>query len=116
MEGRGEPGTGRFCSERPLDGVWLGAFRRSGGPGTTGGGLFLSADLGVTGKGEGGRFRWPGGSGRQRAGRGSSGGAGNEKASGALITGNLDDVRDRVVKAARDFMGPVNADENGSSR
>ena len=44
------------------------------------------------------------------------GGGGHEKASGALITGNLEDVRDRVVKAARDFMGPVNADENGSSR
>jgi len=33
-----------------------------------------------------------------------------------LITGTLDDVRDRVVRAARDFMGPVRVDENGSSR
>jgi bifunctional oligoribonuclease and PAP phosphatase NrnA len=44
------------------------------------------------------------------------GGGGHEKASGALVTGNLDDVRDRVVSAARDFMGPVKVDENGSSR
>jgi phosphoesterase RecJ-like protein len=44
------------------------------------------------------------------------GGGGHEKASGALITGTLDDVRDRVVTAARDFMGPVHADGNGSSR
>jgi phosphoesterase RecJ-like protein len=44
------------------------------------------------------------------------GGGGHEKASGALVTGNLDDVRDRVVGAARDFMGPMRADENGSSR
>jgi phosphoesterase RecJ-like protein len=42
------------------------------------------------------------------------GGGGHEKASGALVTGNLDDVRDRVVSAARNFMGPV--PENGSSR
>jgi bifunctional oligoribonuclease and PAP phosphatase NrnA len=44
------------------------------------------------------------------------GGGGHEKASGALITGNIDDVRDRVVKAARDFMGPASAGDNGSSR
>jgi phosphoesterase RecJ-like protein len=44
------------------------------------------------------------------------GGGGHEKASGALITGNLDQVRDRVVTAARDFVGPVVAGENGSSR
>ena len=43
------------------------------------------------------------------------GGGGHEKASGALVTGNLDDVRDRVVKAARDFMGPVSAEGNGAS-
>jgi bifunctional oligoribonuclease and PAP phosphatase NrnA len=42
------------------------------------------------------------------------GGGGHEKASGALITGTLDDVRDRVVQAARDFMGPVS--DNGSLR
>lgn len=42
------------------------------------------------------------------------GGGGHEKASGALIAGTLDDVRDRVVSAARDFMGPVG--ENGSAR
>jgi phosphoesterase RecJ-like protein len=44
------------------------------------------------------------------------GGGGHEKASGALVAGNLDDVRDRIVKAARDFMGPVLANDNGSSR
>jgi bifunctional oligoribonuclease and PAP phosphatase NrnA len=44
------------------------------------------------------------------------GGGGHEKASGALIAGSLDDVRERVVKAARAFMGPVHASENGSSR
>ncbi len=44
------------------------------------------------------------------------GGGGHEKASGALVAGSLDDVRDRIVSAARDFMGPVNASENGSSR
>lgn len=43
------------------------------------------------------------------------GGGGHEKASGALVTGNLDDVRERVVKAARDFMGPVSAEGNGAS-
>ncbi len=42
------------------------------------------------------------------------GGGGHEKASGALVTGTLDEVRERVVSAARDFMGPVKADENGS--
>ena len=35
------------------------------------------------------------------------GGGGHAKASGALITGTLDQVRDRVVNAARDFIGPV---------
>lgn len=44
------------------------------------------------------------------------GGGGHEKASGALVTGTLNDVRDRVVQAARDFMGPIHADENGSPR
>jgi phosphoesterase RecJ-like protein len=44
------------------------------------------------------------------------GGGGHEKASGALVTGNLDDVRERVVKAAREFMGPVHTGDNGSSR
>lgn len=43
------------------------------------------------------------------------GGGGHEKASGALIAGSLDNVRERVVKAARDFMGPVHSG-NGSSR
>jgi phosphoesterase RecJ-like protein len=42
------------------------------------------------------------------------GGGGHEKASGALVAGTLDDVRNRVVEAARDFMGPVKADENGA--
>lgn len=44
------------------------------------------------------------------------GGGGHEKASGALVTGSLDAVRDHVVKAARDFMGPVNTEGNGSTR
>ena len=44
------------------------------------------------------------------------GGGGHEKASGALVAGHLDDVRDRIVKAARDFMGPAAAGENGSSQ
>jgi phosphoesterase RecJ-like protein len=43
------------------------------------------------------------------------GGGGHEKASGALVTGTLDEVRDRVVKAARDFMGPATAEGNGAS-
>jgi phosphoesterase RecJ-like protein len=42
------------------------------------------------------------------------GGGGHEKASGALVAGTLDEVRNRVVAAARDFMGPVKADENGA--
>lgn len=42
------------------------------------------------------------------------GGGGHEKASGALVTGNLDEVRERVVKAAREFMGPVQVADNGS--
>lgn len=41
------------------------------------------------------------------------GGGGHEKASGALIAGTLDDVRDRVVAAARAAMGPVAAGGNG---
>jgi phosphoesterase RecJ-like protein len=41
------------------------------------------------------------------------GGGGHEKASGALVTGTLDEVRDRVVKAARDFMGPTTTEGNG---
>jgi len=43
------------------------------------------------------------------------GGGGHEKASGALVTGKLDEVRDRVVTAARDFMGPLLAEGNGSA-
>lgn len=43
------------------------------------------------------------------------GGGGHEKASGALVTGSLDEVRDRVVKAARDFMGPVPTEGNGAA-
>lgn len=43
------------------------------------------------------------------------GGGGHEKASGALVTGNLDQVRDRVVTAARDFVGPVPVADNGAS-
>jgi phosphoesterase RecJ-like protein len=43
------------------------------------------------------------------------GGGGHEKASGALVTGNLDDVRERIVNAARDFMGPASTDGNGTS-
>jgi phosphoesterase RecJ-like protein len=43
------------------------------------------------------------------------GGGGHEKASGALVTGKLDEVRDRVVTAARDFMGPAPAEGNGAS-
>lgn len=41
------------------------------------------------------------------------GGGGHEKASGALIAGTLDDVRERVVTAARSFMGPLAAETNG---
>jgi phosphoesterase RecJ-like protein len=44
------------------------------------------------------------------------GGGGHEKASGALVTGTLDEVRDRVVKAARDFMGPAPAEGNGAAQ
>ena len=43
------------------------------------------------------------------------GGGGHEKASGALVTGKLDEVRDRVVTAARDFMGPLSVENNGAS-
>ena len=42
------------------------------------------------------------------------GGGGHEKASGALIAGSLDLVRERVVQAARKFMGPVRAETNGA--
>jgi phosphoesterase RecJ-like protein len=42
------------------------------------------------------------------------GGGGHEKASGALVTGSLDAVRDRVVTAARSFMGPVPEGGNGA--
>lgn len=41
------------------------------------------------------------------------GGGGHEKASGALIPGALDDVRDRVVAAAREYMGPIGVHSNG---
>jgi bifunctional oligoribonuclease and PAP phosphatase NrnA len=43
------------------------------------------------------------------------GGGGHEKASGALVTGNLDQVLDRVVTAAREFVGPVQITANGAS-
>jgi phosphoesterase RecJ-like protein len=39
------------------------------------------------------------------------GGGGHEKASGALVSGTLDQVLDRVVNATRDFVGP--SDTNG---
>ena len=42
------------------------------------------------------------------------GGGGHEKASGALIAGSLDVVRERVVQAARKFMGPLHAEANGA--
>ncbi len=35
------------------------------------------------------------------------GGGGHAKASGALIAGTLDQVRDKVISAARDYVGPV---------
>jgi phosphoesterase RecJ-like protein len=35
------------------------------------------------------------------------GGGGHAKASGALIAGSLEDVRERVVSATRDFVGPA---------
>jgi phosphoesterase RecJ-like protein len=41
------------------------------------------------------------------------GGGGHEKASGALIPGTLTEVRERVVHAAREHMGPVNVGGNG---
>jgi len=41
------------------------------------------------------------------------GGGGHEKASGALVPGKLEEVRDRVVSAARVFMGPAAAEGNG---
>jgi phosphoesterase RecJ-like protein len=41
------------------------------------------------------------------------GGGGHEKASGALIPGTLAEVRERVVDAAREHMGPVTAGANG---
>ena len=44
------------------------------------------------------------------------GGGGHEKASGALVAGTLDEVRDRIVTAARDFMGPVVGEGNGAQR
>ena len=37
------------------------------------------------------------------------GGGGHAKASGALIPGSLDDVRERVIAAAREFLSPVAA-------
>jgi phosphoesterase RecJ-like protein len=43
------------------------------------------------------------------------GGGGHEKASGALVVGSLEDVRNRVVTAARDFMGPAPTDGNGTT-
>jgi phosphoesterase RecJ-like protein len=41
------------------------------------------------------------------------GGGGHQKASGALIPGTLDEVRDRVVDAAREHMGLARAGTNG---
>lgn len=41
------------------------------------------------------------------------GGGGHEKASGALVAGSLDDVRTKVVDAARAFVGKVAASTNG---
>ncbi len=41
------------------------------------------------------------------------GGGGHEKASGALVVGSLDDVRTKVVDAARAFVGKVAASTNG---
>jgi phosphoesterase RecJ-like protein len=35
------------------------------------------------------------------------GGGGHAKASGALIAGSLDDVRERVIAAAREFLSPL---------
>lgn len=42
------------------------------------------------------------------------GGGGHEKAAGALIPGTLAEVRERVVHAAREHMGPVTAGTNGT--
>ena len=39
------------------------------------------------------------------------GGGGHAKASGALIPGSLEQVRDRVLAAAREFVGSVDAPE-----
>ena len=44
------------------------------------------------------------------------GGGGHEKASGALVAGTLDEVRDRIVTAARDFMGPLLTEGNGAPK
>jgi phosphoesterase RecJ-like protein len=44
------------------------------------------------------------------------GGGGHEKASGALVPGSLDDVRERIVNAAREYMGASHADVNGAPR
>lgn len=41
------------------------------------------------------------------------GGGGHEKASGALVTGSLDDVRTKVVDATRAFVGQLTASTNG---
>ena len=35
------------------------------------------------------------------------GGGGHAKASGALIGGSMDEVRDRVIEAARRFLSPA---------
>lgn len=40
------------------------------------------------------------------------GGGGHAKASGALVTGTLDQVRDRVVTATREFVGPATTVES----
>jgi len=44
------------------------------------------------------------------------GGGGHAKAAGALITGELSDVRDRVVQEAREFLGAANATPGASPR
>jgi len=44
------------------------------------------------------------------------GGGGHQKAAGALITGSLADVKDRVVSAAREHMGPSGNGAHGHTR
>jgi bifunctional oligoribonuclease and PAP phosphatase NrnA len=44
------------------------------------------------------------------------GGGGHAKASGALIPGSLEQVRDKVVSAAQEFVGPLPRSNNGRGR